>query len=101
MQSAFANTCEKIGFSKKLPESACCPVTGFHLCGTFWWYYCKVKTFSNHSSSVMKPQTYKVTETGSTSAKVLISAEFQTSSSINISTKSVCWELHGMGFHPN
>lgn len=32
MQSAFANTCEKIVFSKKLPESACCPVTGFHLC---------------------------------------------------------------------
>lgn len=42
------------------------------------WYYCKVEAFRNHSNSAY---------------------EIQPTSGINISTKSVHRELHGMGFY--
>lgn len=73
-------------------------------------YRCKVEAFRNHSNTTMKQQTMFSAGAGSLSAVPLsdpahqhyddsLTAESQTSSSLNISTKTLCRELNGMGFH--
>lgn len=54
-------------------------------------YFCKMETFRNHSIPT------SAEAHGAWNSPVI--PDFQNSSGINISTKSVHWELHGIGFH--
>lgn len=125
MQSAFTNICERMGRSKELTEFERGTVIGCHRCNksvreisslldiprsTVSGIIAKWKRLGTTATQPRSGRPRKVTERGRRvlrrivrksrqSSADSITAEFQTSSGINISTKTVRRELHGMGFH--
>lgn len=122
MQSVFINICERnsswVALKRPLKWAWCCDrmspcqqvrLWHFFTCTNSTMtskrcFFFKVETFRNHSTSATKCEnmyTYRVglPSTYADSAWKLLTAGLQTPTEINISTKTVHWERHGMGFH--
>ncbi|CAI9586976.1 unnamed protein product, partial [Staurois parvus] len=125
MQTAFTNICERMGCSQELSEFKRGTMIGCHLCNksirdmslllnipqaTVSGNITKWKQLGTTATQPRSGRTHKMTERGQCMLKHTvcrsqqlfaksIAKDLQTSCSRQISTATVCRELHGMGFH--
>ncbi|CAI9547277.1 unnamed protein product, partial [Staurois parvus] len=118
MQTASTNICERMGRSQELSEFKCGTVIGCHLCNKS---ICEISLLLNiprstvsgiitkwkqMGTTVTQPQNERgqrmlkcsVRRSSQQSAES-IAKDLQTSCGLQISTTTVCRELHGMGLH--
>ena len=92
MQTVSTNICERMGHSQELSEFQCGTVIGCHLCN---------KSSHEISSRLNIP---KATVSGIITkwkrlGKTAITTDLQTSCGLQVNSRTVCRELHGMCFH--
>ncbi|CAI9606531.1 unnamed protein product, partial [Staurois parvus] len=122
MQIASTNICERMGCSQELSDSKRGPVIGGHLCNksihdiswllniprsTVSGIITKWKQLGTTATQPPSGRPRNMTEQGQHMLKrrscqlsaESIAKDLQTSCGLQISTTTVCRELHGMGFH--
>ncbi|CAI9600635.1 unnamed protein product [Staurois parvus] len=125
MQTDSTNICERVGRSQELSESKRGPVIGCHMCNksirdiswllniprsTVRGIITKWKQLGTTATQPPSGRPRKITERGQCMLKCTvhrshqlsaesIAKDLQTSCGLQISTTTVCTDLHGMGFH--